>query len=58
MGMIEKCTKTAQQAYDEIGQEEEICDNGDSANDVLQKSDYDDNSATNSEKISIIQVAI
>jgi hypothetical protein len=47
--VIEKCTKTAKQFYDEIGQEEKINNDGDSGDDELKKSDHDDNSATNSE---------
>ena len=57
LGMIEKCTKTAKQFYNKIGQEEEINNSGDPGDDFY-KSNNDKNSTYNSEGTSIKGVAI
>jgi hypothetical protein len=50
--------KTAKQFNDEIGLKEEINNNSNSGDDELQEFDHDDNSATHSEEIPVILVAI
>ena len=47
--MIEKCTTTAKQFYNKIGQEEEI-DNGRDSSDDFHKSNNDNNFTYNSEE--------
>ena len=49
LGMIEKCTKTAKQFYNKLGQKEEI-DNGRDSGDDFCEPDDDDNSTYNSEE--------
>ena len=56
--MIEKCTKTAKQFYDEIGYKKEIVHGRDSSVDFHKSDDDDDNSTYNSEETPVNGVAI
>jgi hypothetical protein len=48
--MIDKCSNTAKQLYEEISQEEDLNNGRDSSDDSLQEADNDDNFSVNTSK--------